>query len=155
MMQRKTQVLIQDENRQSRLALQENLEALGFVVGIVEDAANSTYPTSETAITFVNVNSETTDLLRNLRDRSSLLQRQATIAVLSPKDSNLREQCFAAGVADVLERPLTSDSLYECICSLSSPSYASSDFQETSSSSWHHVVDNQSQCIDLGPAMLA
>jgi CheY-like chemotaxis protein len=153
-MQRKTQVLIQDENRQSRLALQENLEALGFTVGIVEDAANSTYPTSETAITFMNVNSETTDLLWNLRDRSSLLQRQATIAVLSPKDSNLREQCFAAGVADVLEQPLTSDSLYECICSLSSPSYAS-DFQETSSISWHHVVDNESQCIDLWPAMLA
>ena len=66
MMQRKTQVLIQDENQLSRLELQENLEALGFVVGIVEDAPNPTCPRRENAITFINVNSSTTDLLRNL-----------------------------------------------------------------------------------------
>ena len=59
-------------------------------------------------------------------------------------------------MADVLEQPLTSDSLYECICSLSSPSHAT-DFEKSLGNSWHHVVGQESLggAIDLEPVVLA
>lgn len=116
----KTRILVDDANHLTRLSLRESLESLGFAVSFVGDT-NICLENQNPAIILVNLSSSTAitvDLLQNRHIRALLIQFHAAIVILSPGDSRLQTQCMAAGVADVLQMPLSRDTLYECICSL-------------------------------------
>jgi CheY-like chemotaxis protein len=114
--QRKIRVLIADESRAQSFLLRQSLEDLGFIVDIDGEIFIEGV---EHDIAFLYINNRTVNLLSDMNFRASIRQFNAAIAVLSPTDKHLRSACFASGMSDVLEEPLSTDALYECLCSLS------------------------------------
>lgn len=117
--QLKTRVLIADMNCSLPHSLKHNLEALGFIVDVVSKIRSDN---EQYSVIFLYVTASTSSLLLENFAQSSQRQRKSTIAVIESEGSfknDIRNQCLAAGMSDILEEPWSLDALYECVCSLS------------------------------------
>ena len=117
---RKIRVLVDDISALKSPILLETLKALGFVVDVARNSDQILCAIEHNySMLFCYVKNCTVEGLQGEVARAWLRNFPAVIAFIDPGQPDLRDQCIAIGMADVLERPISSDALYECICSLS------------------------------------
>ena len=117
--QRKIRVLVAEDSVSKSHMLKNTLEALGFAVHVARNSDQIPCDVGgKYSMLFLYVTKSSVDVLKGEAAQAWLEQFRSAIAIIDPDQPDLRDQCLAVGMADVLQRPVTSDALYECICSL-------------------------------------